>query len=423
MNKSFYTALLGLLVAATNGYAIELTDKVDFNGEIRAKDAFHANYDYDSDAEGDDHHAILRSTLGFTVKPVDMLDITISARDWRLFGGALTDRDSNSGKFDLYQAHFTAKFKEGKWKLKVGRQEVVLGTGRLFSNNDGYNGLVHDAAIVTYATEQHKFHLIEAKFNEASIQGTLNQGVDQNDNYGTAFWYNWTPAEKRALHAYLVSVKLNSTPLDTTLYTLGGSWDDDSLEKIFYGVELALQFGQHKTTEQDISAMAFHGNIGGKFGDGAHKVWLDIDYASGNDEDGKDDGEFNNLFGKNSLSLIDFVAWRNVIHGGLNYQGKFKDGKLTLDVALHSFQLASEYGNIYGIDIYTGAVTKIGTGNGDDTDMAAEFDIAVGYDLNEYLNFSTGLAYFAPGDGLGTKANGDSLDSAIHGYVGATAKF
>lgn len=431
MKRILTLSAFGLLFTFQGAQALPLTDAVDLNGEIRARNEFQMNYDFDGDRDGDDNFGTLRTTLGFGVRPFEGLDIGVKFRDWRFFGeeGVYGNAGNN---VDFYEGYFNAKFNDGKWAVKVGRQEVVLGTGRLFSNYDNYKGLYHDAAIASYLTEEHKFHFMTLRHFEAStgaggLGGDTGAGVDYSDDYTWGGWYTWTRNENANLHAYLISTKLNertpprhssANPTDPTFYTVGASYDDDSYEKLFFGVELILQFGEHSATETDHSAFAAHAHIGGKFGDGQHRLWLEIDAASGNDDDPEGTEDFNNLFGKNGFGEMNLVAFRNILHGGLRYQGKFADDKLVLDLGIHMFTLMSEDGGLYQVNTVTGVPAMVGNGNGDDTDAGMEIDGVLTYTWNEYLSMKTGLSYFAPGEAWGA-----DLDGAVLFQLGATGRF
>lgn len=422
MKRILTLSAFGLLFTFQGAQALPLTDSVDLNGEIRARNEFQMNYDLDGDRDGDDNFGTLRTTLGFGVRPFDGLDVGVKFRDWRFFGeeGVYGNAGNN---VDFYEGYFNAKFKDGKWALKVGRQEVVLGTGRLFSNYNNYKGLYHDAAIASYLTEEHKFHFFTARHSEAStgaggLGGGTGAGVDFGDDYSWAGWYNWTRNENAKLNAYLISTKLNTMAADPTIYTIGASYDDDSFEKLFFGVELTLQMGEYSALEVDHSAFAFHGHIGGKFGDGQHRLWLDIDVASGSDDDPDAIEDYNSLFGEVDLGEMNLVGFSNIMHGALRYRGKFADDKLQLDLGIHMFTLMSEDGGLYQVNSVTGMTSKVGNANGDDTDAGMEIDGVLTYTWNEYLSMKTGLSYFAPGDAWGM-----DLDGAVLFQLGATGRF
>lgn len=421
MKKATILFLFGFALCGTAS-ALELTDKVDVTGEVRARDELRMNYDFDSDVEGDDHFATLRSTLGFTFRPFEQLDVVVKARDWRQFGAQGVGGYGDDGQFHLYESYFTAKFSDAKFQMKIGRQEVALGSQRIFSNYENYKGLYHDGLLMSYVSDPHAFHFFTYKFHEASnVSAGYNSGVDYNDDYAFGFWYTWTRNENAALHAYLFSAKLNSLAgLDPTIYTLGVSYDDNSHDLLFWGVEGILQFGQYNdAAETDISAMAAHANVGVKLGDGgAHKLWIDLDYASGNDDDAEGSEEFTNFFGKNELSLSNHVAFRNVLHAGLNYKGLFAEEKLALMGGIHMFQLASEYGNLYSEDLLTGMFTSAGAANGEDTNLGMEISAGVKYTWNEYLSLCAAIGTFMPGD-----YPTDDSDALTFATIGGTAKF
>lgn len=423
MKRLFMLALLGTVgFVPTAQAAIEISDKFSISGEVRARDEYYRDYDYDSDGGLDDHLATLRTTIGFHLKPVDNVTAVVELRDWRRFGeeGLRSDPDASADDTSLYQGYLQAVL-GGHWLFKIGRQEVRLGTGRMFGNYDYYKGLSHDAAIIGYTAETWNLYGFAAKWHDASNSagGTLGGGgVDQNDDTGYGLHFDKKFTENRKLSAQLAGGKLNSAAGDPTLVHLSGSFDDEELANVFYGVEGIIQIGtvDGGTEDKDIFSGAFHAHVGGKFAENKHRVWLEIDLAGGNDDDAEKIEEFTQLFQETSLSSMDLFPLQNIVHGGLRYQGKFVDSKLTFDLGLHYFQMYSEYGDIYGIDVLTGHQGKIATGNGDDTDLGFEVDLGVGYKINDYLDMGANLGFFSPGDAL-AKDGDSAIMGALFGRV------
>jgi hypothetical protein len=406
MNRLTFLSVIYMVAAfvVPQVLAVEIGDYLIIDGEVKARNEYRMDYDFDSDAGTDAHFTSLRSRLAFDAKPLDALRVLVQFQDYRYFGeGSPVDTPS----VELYQGYMDALFFENRMRFRVGRQEVVFGSERLFSNWDWYKGLVHDGFLGTWTDRKWQLHIFMYKMLEVATQ--------QHDDQLFGTHYTYYPSDASELHVYLNNLKENTKPGDPNRWTFGASYDTTFRGRLTFGIEGIGQFGE-ASKDVDIMAFAAHMDVGVLFDTYAQHLWLSIDAASGNDDDGDETEEFSQLFGDNygRLGWMDMVAFQNIIHAGLNYR-LYPTRSVYLEAGVHYFQLFSEYGGIYrGND---GLINRIGTGNGEDTALGFEIDTRVGWKLNDFCDFTGGLSYFSPMD------YPDDGDGAIWAYVQGRAIF
>jgi len=127
---------------------------------------------------------------------------------------------------EVYQAYIEANdMFDYPLRLRVGRQELMLGSGWLVGTNDassGFTGLSFDAVTLTYATDMLSVTGLAAKLAE---NGPVEEDGDV-DMYGV--YASYLGVEDMTLDAYWLFVR-DAVELRDTPYDLVGNWVEEVL--------------------------------------------------------------------------------------------------------------------------------------------------------------------------------------------------
>lgn len=226
-----------------------------------------------------------------------------------------------SDELDLHQGfvEFILPIKETSIKLRVGRQELLFGSGRLVAPRDGPNS-------------RRSFDMIRLLFQKKDINSNLFYGREVKvptgffDNNSSEAPYTWglgiTANTNKILGnttLYYIgfdvkSVKYNAGTNPETRHTLGMRRFGNLGKRFSYNTEINYQFG--KFGNQNISAFSIEGDWHYKLINTKFKpdFGLKLDYISG-DNDATDNklGTFNPYFNNPAyFGLITQVAAMNM---------------------------------------------------------------------------------------------------------------
>ena len=176
-----------------------------------------------------------------------------------------------------------------------------------------------------------------------------------------------------------------------------------------YDAEFAYQFGE--VGSGDVDAWMVGSQFGYTFADvpTAPRLFIGLDYASGDDSPGGDVETFNQLFplGHAYLGFIDAIGRQNIIDVTPGIVIKPMP-KLTVLLQGHLFWRADENDAVYNAG---GGVLRAGSLS-NDREVGAEIDLVVTYAFDAHLIAQFGYSHFFAGDFISeaTPAADDDID-------------
>ncbi len=221
MRKSIFIMAVAVVLLGTMSYA-ELQN-VEVGGKIRIR----ANW-LDYDDFGEQSFVEQRTRLNVKADFTDEVTAFIELDSYDIWGedfrsqNYLTGVDTRAASVDdveVYQAYIEAREMWGTpLRLRVGRQEITLGSGWLVGTNDKryyYTGLSWDAIRMSYVTDVVSVDAIAAKLVE-SMSDFGENDVDFYSIYGS-----YTGLEDIVIDAYWMYLRDDATALESDLHTLG----------------------------------------------------------------------------------------------------------------------------------------------------------------------------------------------------------
>jgi len=314
----------------------------------------------------------------------------------------------------VYQAYIDMKEIGGTpLNLRLGRQEIVLGSGWLIGNNEdklAFTGLSFDAAHLTYVTDKLTAGALYARLAQGPPIGTEGS-VDMYSAYA-----NYTHSDAFNLLGYWIFIHDAFQPtarFDTTnLHTIGlnangeaGSFD--------YNAEVAYQFGDADRLGVDSGDTgASFDNWGGTVEAGytfdcawKPRVALGADYFGGEDhrnEPGRASVGFNRLFSNVEYVYLDSTELSNcwMVHGGVDFA---PIEKLSVSATVYHMQ-------------------AVDRGVADSGDLGWETGLLATYEYSSDLAFEIAWYHWFCGsgvdDGICVFSNGlDSTDGCFRDHV------
>ena len=195
-------------------------------------------------------------------------------------------------------------------------------------------------------------------------------------------------------------------------HTLGGRvWGKIGATGLDFEVEGAAQFGT--VGRGDVAASMFTTVLGYTLPVPrlSPRVYLEFDYASGDDRPGGNVGTFNPLYpnGHSYLGYIDYIGRQNLIspNAGVSVS-PIRD--LTLSLQQYFFWRASDHDAIYN---KSGGVLRPGTGT-TARYVGAETDVLATYNLTHHIQGYAGYSHFSTGEFI--EKTGKDKDSDFY-YV------
>ena len=302
--------------------------------------------------------------------------------------------------------------------LRGGRQELLFGAQRLvgvsdFTNVrrtfDGVQGIVRirDWTISPFWAEL--VVVDKYKFNESTANNKLF-GI-----YGTGpLHFLPVNLDLYWLGAENAGVTINGTSGRERRQTLGArTWGKIGQTHLDFEVEGAGQFG--KVGRRDIAAGMLTTNLGYTLAvpSLSPRVYVEFDYASGDDKPGGSVGTFNQLqpSAHSFLGYMDFLGRQNIVSplAGVSLK-PVRD--LTLSLQQYFFWRASDRDALYN---KSGAVFRAGTGT-TASYVGAEIDLLATYNFTRHLLGYVGYSHFFTGEFIrktGPAKDSDFLYSAI----------
>lgn len=302
--------------------------------------------------------------------------------------------------------------------LRVGRQEILLGSQRLISPLEWANTRRTFQGVRGFRQGE-KFDLDLFWLQPVVPNASKLDSVDNNVNFFGA-WGTYRPDKNRTLDAYYLGLDNTNRVTQqgivrspSTTHTLGTRYSGNR-DQFLYDAELALQLGS-RGSRDIVAGMATLG-AGYFFKDAVltPTVWMYYDYASG--DNNPNAGNFNTFnqtfpFGHYYFGWADLVGRQNI--QDLNFHCYLYPTKwMTVWLQYHKFWLAAQRDALYnagGVAIRRDATGLAGNDVGD------EFDLVLNFHLTKHLDILTGYSYLFGGDFLQrTSGPNAAVDSSLY---------
>lgn len=414
--------------------------ETEISGELRSRAEGRDNADFNADREDGTAFVLNRLRLNLERRLGNDIRIMIQVQDARIWG---EEANSLNGlrNLDLHQGFMEVdRLGDLPLRVRVGRQELSFGSGRLVSAYDWHNrGRAFDAVSLTLGEAPQNLNLWLAQVRDHNAPN-----VTRNQEFAGAFYQNksWLPGLIEAYAMFFYDGRNFELPEGAgedshahdhdedgnqlSAWTLGGRVQSSRTGSLLLEAEGAYQLGHRGPL--DIQAFAFAGEAVLRLQTaGSPELRVGYTYGSG-DDDAQDLklGTFTNLFpdAHSFLGDMDYASWSNIaaLSAGISIEPV---KKLRLQASYHNFRRASAAdawyragGYLVGspAEIYRSAVTTAGKAIGQ------EIDIGVVYLYRETLKLRAGLGAFFIGEFV-EKTGGFRSDDSIWGYVETGVRF
>ena len=401
-----------------------------------------------------------RTVLNFRADFTDNVSAFIELENWGVWGddsfrsnyftGADFPGAADSAKVDLYQAYIEAREMWGTpLQLRVGRQELVFGSGWLVGNNTNFSefrGLFFDAVRLTYDHDVFSVDAFWSKLDDRTAVLGDNQDADFMGVYAS-----YTGLEDIVFDAYWFflrdSIDLSDTrggpfaewredffgldDYDTTNLHTVGLRAAGVISAFDFEVEAAYQFGDadavgirfqrngYGDDGAEFDAFGANAEIGYTF-DTKVTPRLSLHAAYLDGEDNRDLSywewaspfsrpqssiSFNRLFSNKVYSyFLDENSYLSnvwLIGGGVQLnptESVTLEAKVTYFEALEEFDLPVNT-RIFGRRVFYGGPFSFWTQQAE-TSLGVDAGISLAYQYNEDLVFRAGWSHFFLGEGL-----------------------
>jgi hypothetical protein len=398
------TAAGAAAVSSTDGSPVVkyLRDTFTFTGEIRTR--VEGGFGNDFALSPRDVYLLTRTRLGLAYKPTPWLRFFGEAQDARAMFYKTVPGTGIDNPFDWRQGWVEIGVAEGKgMKLRVGRQDMTLGSGRLVGSGDWTNVTkTFDVARATITQDSFKMELIAG-----SVVAVDTTRMDR-DKPGEHFYGSYSILSKVLKgatvepYAFLktalkVKSKDGKTGNTDTVY-LGGRVAGKAPGALDYSVEAVKEVGMY--ADDAINAFGFVGAGGWTIPSAPWSVRINSDYSFATGDSGVTDGHhqsFDYLYGPQNptASLTGQFAWKNIKdwRAGVDFK-PFR--KLTAKVAFRDYWLANVKDSLYN---YSGTKT-VTNAKATSNHVGEGMDMQVLYGFNAKTSVGVGVANLAPGSYL-----------------------
>ena len=416
-------------IASTTGQA-SLSEKFNeslpqwlrFTGEIRDRVEGYQNLGFKPNSS--DLYDLLRMRFGMLLQPASFVRFFISTQDSRDFEKS-PHVPPYQNTWDINQAYIElGRTETSGFGLRVGRQELYFGNGRLIGNSWWSNvSRTFDAVRGSYQQGDYRVDAFASSVVIArdGVIDHHNQGNNLHGIYGTiknkigaksqfepfTFWHVQNGAT-------LKTGKQGHLDQWTYGFRLLGELPDN----FDYRTEMAIQRGH--LGPADIKAWAGHWVIGNTIPVAwAPRPFVEFNYASGdsNSKNLSTTGTFDSIYPSthDKDGIADQVGWRNIkdLRLGLDAHPV---RKWELNISGHDYWLANAHDALY--PTRGSVVAKDLTGNSG-THVGEEFDFQVLYKPSLQIQIGAGIGHLFAGEFLDktTKGKDYTLPYFIADYV------
>ncbi len=339
----------------------------------------------------------------------NILDVFIEGLDAQTGSFQTKATATQVDNFDLHQAYVNLHRLLGQGiDVKVGRQEIVYGAGRLIAQPAWSNRMRHfDAAVAHFYTPKIYADLIYAQ-DVKYDDNNFNRSLDEEYLTGV---YSGYQKDKNSflLEGYFLAQVVNTTDLPTTRYTVGGRWQGKLPADILCDVEIPFQFGHAGT--KDIRAMAAHVDFSKELTSWTWKPkWtLELNRAGGDiDPNDSEVNTFNPLYQSTHTPYgdLDFFRWQNMREVALNVSLS-PTKKLKLRPQTNFFWLDSKFDSWVNA---SGTTLRSQTSGDRNYYVGQELSLKVNYDVSKNIKLESGYAHFFTGGFIKDTGADDDVD-------------
>lgn len=342
--------------------------------------------------------------------------ISAISTDRDLPGGRRTLDADSADLLNLF-AEFTTPIQlptfEGDTRLtfRAGRQELLFGKQRLVSPLDWANTRrSFDGLTVSLGNDV--FNITGFYTHPVIVQKyEFNDLVQANEFYGIYSTIK-LPKLQSTLDVYWLgfhrdAAAFNGTAGEEDRHTLGARLAGKCGSSGFdYDIEAAWQAG--KVGSGDINAWMVAAELGYTLTSDkmSPRIWLGLDYATGDNKAGGDVETFNQLFplGHAYFGYIDAIGRQNIIDASAGVSFK-PVKKLNVSLAGHLFWRADEDDALYNAG---GGLMRGPTSS--DHQVGAEMDLLLKYDVDQHLMLIGGYSHFFTGSFINQTGADDDVD-------------
>ncbi|MEK7408297.1 MAG: alginate export family protein [Acidobacteriota bacterium] len=298
----------------------------------------------------DDGYYLHRIRLNATVEPHRWVRFVLQVQDAQAPAFSRKPVPSAfANTLDLRQGYVELGLAEkGRWGLRFGRQELILGEERLVgAANWGNVGRTFDAARLTYRAPGVRLDWFASAVVPV-VNGRFDQPRLRNGFYGFYSAFDRLP-RNTVVEPYFLWKTTAVLAGDLDIYTAGARLLGKLSRGFDYNVEMAFQ-GGHSARDRH-RAWAGHWLLGytAPLKDRPPRFLIEYNYASGdgNPRDGRR-GTFDQLYptNHNKYGTADRIGWRN-IHDFMPGVEWKPARQWTLKLDVHTFWLASRQDAFY----------------------------------------------------------------------------
>lgn len=374
-------------------------------------------HDFDLDKNNKDNGGLLFNRARVNVRAVlsdgdsnKLMELFIEGLDGQTGGYKIKAVASQEGAFDLHQAYVRIFNVAGPHlDLKVGRQELKYGAGRLIVAPLWVNLIrAFDAAVLHYADRGFYGDLLYAQ-NVKTNRYSFDTSYAGDTLSGTYFGYQENDTAP-LFEGYFLSLDNVRGKNDIHRYTAGARFKATIAPGTVIDIEIPYQFGED--AGRDVRAYAVHADISKTFGTVAWKpkIGFSYDQASGSK---KLDGGRNNTFIPlyqnihGPYGLMDFFRWENIRNPELSVTF-FPTDKFSFRPQMDFFWLESKNDAWYNA---SGAIVRTRPAGGKCSSyVGSEASLRFYYDFGKNIKFESGYAHFFPGDYVRNTGSADGAD-------------
>jgi hypothetical protein len=372
----------------------------------------------------DNTYLLQRLRLNLNILPVSWLKFAFQAQDSRVFftnvsPAPTSQRDAMDLRVGYVQI---GKGEEGPVSLRVGRQGLDFGEGRLVADPNWSNvGRSFDAARLTLRYRKLKLDTFISASDKIYTDGfaTPVPGEHFDGMYGSID--NWIPNSTIQPYVFWkmehnVKGELVKTG-DLDEKTAGLRWVGKLPFGFDYGMESALQRGSQAT--EPISAWATHLVAGFTLPNAQHlpRFFVEFNRGSG-DQNPKDGvhGTFDTLFpsSHDKFGVTDLFGWANIVYAREGFQYRVRS-TLTFGVADNAFWLADRRDGIY-----SGGKLSIASNGKEGDYIGQEPDVEGRWTPARHTLVDLAVGHIFTGEFLRMTGHGSAFNSAV---LGVTQRF
>ena len=373
MRKYLTTAMA---IALMSGVSYADLQNVQIGGEIQIRGNSFYNFNGDSKAEQfTEQYTAVSVKADFT----DDVTANITFDHYGNWGGSDEYYEGMGSSIDLYEANIVLEDAFAGFDLKIGRQEVLLGSEFLVGNENTGSFFQHqsfDGIRADYGADAWHVSIATLKLEELDAFSTqVDDDVDFNFIYGT-----YTGIENHTIDAYVMQLRGGNPGSDNNELLTIGARAAGNFGNFDYELEIATQSGDNGFGD-DYDGDAVNLEVGYSFDTNMQpRVFAGYTTFSGSDDDIGfnrlfSDWEYSEFLGDGDISNI------NIMRLGVSANVSEKIG---LTAVISSFEID---------DVDAGGIgNNFDSYDGSDDDLGTEIGLYATYQYSEDVAVEVGAA-------------------------------